>query len=231
MRLLAVPIALLGVTVGHLASQGIGCADTKYPPQLPPPNVFVDSVHAIADLGAFVAPGKSMVFSVVFNEDDSVAKVRPLNKDDAAAAVSLTNYVRRETPVEALWAFRVRIVGGDAPSLTLERSQYCPPRPRSGGDHAYAARMRASYQVVRSGNPRPIPSEPSIEPVGPRIPVEALISTDGTVVLARVVKSSGDTLTDEWVLRDLKHRKFEPAKLDGQPIQSVYRPEGESPRP
>jgi hypothetical protein len=107
--------ALAVVPPLSLAAQDIGCHDTKFPPQLPTPSALVDSAHAIADLAAFAAPSKPMVFSVVFNEGDSIAHVRALDKNDAAAAVTLANYVRRAPPRE-LWAFRVRIAGGDAPS-------------------------------------------------------------------------------------------------------------------
>jgi len=52
--------------------------------------------------------------------------VRALDKNDAAAAVTLAKLCAPAPPRE-LWAFRVRIAGGDAPALTLERSMYCPP--------------------------------------------------------------------------------------------------------
>ncbi len=76
MRSLAVPIALLAAAVTPLHGQGQGCADTKYPPELPPPSALVDSAHAIADLAAFADPSKPMLFSVVFNQGDSVALAR-----------------------------------------------------------------------------------------------------------------------------------------------------------
>ncbi|PYR16375.1 MAG: hypothetical protein DMF98_28160, partial [Acidobacteria bacterium] len=116
MRPLAVRTAVILVAVlsSRLAAQGTGCRETSYPPKLPAPNALVDSAHAIADLAAFAAPSKPMVFSVVFNEGDSIAHVRALDKNDAAAAVILANYARRALPRE-LWAFRVRIAGGDAP--------------------------------------------------------------------------------------------------------------------
>jgi hypothetical protein len=229
MRSLDVPIALLAAAVTPLHGQGQGCADTKYPPELPPPSALVDSAHAIADLAAFADPSKPMLFSVVFNQGDSVARVRALDKNDAAAAVSLTNYVRHQPPGD-LWAIRVRIVGGDAPALTLARSKYCPPISRSGNT-PYATRADISGSITPYGNPSPT-SEPSVAvPPGAVIPVEALISVEGSVVMARVIKSSGNTETDARIMRDLRQQKFEPAKLDGQPIQAVYRLGAEPPRP
>jgi hypothetical protein len=220
--------------VARLDAQGVtGCADTKFPPELPAPSAFVDSVHAMNDLAAFAAPSQPMVFSVVFNEGDSVAHVRALDQRDAAAAVSLANYVRREAPGE-LWAFRIRIAGGDTPALTLERSKYCPPVSRSG-DMPYAAARSATItgSVAVEGNPPPLPqSGPSTTVMqGSMIPVEAIIAVDGRVIVARVTRPSGDPETEARIVRDMMRRKFGPAKLDGQPIQAVYRSGGESPRP
>ena len=227
MRPLAVRTALILVALlsARLAAQGTGCRETTFPPTLPAPNALVDSAHAIADLAAFAAPSKPMVFSVVFNEGDSIAHVRALDKNDAAAAVILANYARRALPRE-LWAFRVRIAGGDAPALTLERSMYCPP-VLSGGE-----RRVIVGAVAQSGSPTPMPPDLALSIVAAdTLPVEALISAEGQIVRARVLRSSGNRATDARAVGELKQRKFEPAKLDGQPVQALFRSRGESPRP
>jgi len=218
--------------VARLDAQGVtGCADTKYPPELPAPSALVDSVHAMNDLAAFAASSKPMVFSVVFNQGDSVAHVRALDQRDAAAAVSLANYVRREPPGE-LWAFRVRIAGGDAVTLTLERSTYCPPVSREG-DVPFATRVTITGSVAVAGNPSPLPPSGSSITADPSsiVHVEALISVDGRVIVGRVVQSSGSPERDARMVQAMKRVRFEPAKLDGQPVQAVFRSRGESPRP
>jgi len=233
MRPLAVrtPIILVAVLSSRLAAQGSGCRETTYPPTLPTPNALVDSAHAVADLAAFAAPSKPMVFSVVFNEGDSIAHVRALDKNDAAAAVTLANYARRAPPRE-LWAFRVRIAGGDAPALTLERSMYCPPVSREG-DMPFARRATITGSVAMAGGPPPIerPSSGVTVDPGSIVPVEALISVDGRVVVGRVLRSSGTPDGDARMVQAMKRLRFEPAKLDGQPVQAVFRSLGESPRP
>jgi hypothetical protein len=215
----------------HLTAQGTGCADTKYPELLPAPNALVDSAHAIGDLAAFADPAKPMVFSVSFAAGDSVAHVRALQNQDAAAAVTLANYVRHAHPRE-FWAFRVRLAGGDTPALTIERSKYCPPVSREG-DVPFATRVGMTVPVVVGSNPRPI------EPLGSGVTadpgsvvlVEALIAVDGHMVVGRVVQSTGNADRDASMVHDMRRLKFEPAKLDGQPIQGVFRSRGESPRP
>jgi len=234
MRLLAVRTAVILVAVlsSRLAAQGTGCRETTYPPTLPAPNALVDSAHAIADLAPFAAPSKPMVFSVVFNAGDSIAHVRALDKNAAAAAaVTLANYVRPAPPRE-LWAFRVRIAGGDAPALTLERSMYCPPVSREG-DVPFATRVSMTASVVVGSNPRPIeqPGSGVTADPGSVVPVVALISVDGSVVVGRVVQSSGSPDRDARMVQAMSRLKFEPAKLDGQPVQAVFRSRGESPRP
>ena len=224
-------VVLVAMFSARLAAQGTGCRETTFPPALPAPNALVDSAHAIADLALFAAPSKPMVFSVVFNAGDSIAHVRALDKNNAAAAVTLANYVRRAPPRE-LWAFRVRIAGGDAPALTLERSMYCPPVSREG-DVPFATRVSMTASVVVGSNPRPIeqPGSGVTADPGSVVPVVALISVDGSVVVGRVVQSSGSPDRDARMVQAMSRLKFEPAKLDGQPVQAVFRSRGESPRP
>jgi len=233
MRPLAVRTAVILVAglSSRLAAQGTGCRETTFPPTLPAPNALVDSAHAIADLATFAAPSKPMVFSLVFNAGDSIAHVRALDKNNAAAAVTLANYARRAPPRER-WAFRVRIAGGDAPALTLERSLYCPPVSREG-DVPFATRVGMRAPVIVGSNPRPIepPGSGLIADPGSIVAVEALISVDGSVVVGRVVQSSGSPDTDSKMVQAMKRLKFDPAKLDGQPVPALFRSRGESPRP
>ena len=237
MRPLAVRTAVILVALlsSRLAAQGTGCRETTYPPTLSTPNALVDSAHAIADLTPFAAPSKPAVFSVVFNAGDSIAHVRALDKKDAAAAVTLANYVRRAPPRE-LWAFRVRIAGGDAPALTLERSIYCPPVSREG-DVPFATRATAKGSIgVAGSSPSSLPpieqpgSGVTIDPSSV-VPVVALIAVDGSVVGGRVVQSTGRPDSDARMVQAMMRLRFDPAKLDGQPVQALFRSRGESPRP
>src|SRR5260370_16570519 len=115
---LGVPSALMLVAAwsSRLAAQGTGCRETTFPHTLPAPNALVDSAHAIADLAPFAAASKPMVFSVVFNAGDSIAHVRALDKNNAAAAVTLANYARPAPPRD-LWAFPVPIPRPHVPPL------------------------------------------------------------------------------------------------------------------
>jgi len=232
-RMAFMTAALLAVFAlsSTLAAQGTGCADTKYPDPLPTPNALVDSAHAIGDLAAFADPAKPMLFSVYFNAGDSVAHVRALESQDAAASVTLANYVRHAHPGE-FWAFRVRLAGGDAPALTIERSKYCPPVPHSGGARGEITGSVASVNVEGMPNPMPIESGSRIAQVsGNFTHLEVLVAIDGKVLMSRLLRPSGNAQLDAEAVNSMKREKFEPARLDGQPIQGVYRSGGESPRP
>ncbi len=229
----SIAFMLAAVLSSRLAAQGAGCRETTYPPTLSAPDALVDSAHAIADLASFAAPSKPIVFSVVFNAGDSIAHVRALDKNDAAAAVILANYVRPAPPRE-LWAFRVRIAGGDAPALTLERSTYCPPVSREG-DVPFATRATRRVSVAVAGSPPPIErlglgSGVTVDPSSV-VPVVALIAVDGSVVGGRVVQSTGSPDRDARMVQAMMRLRFDPAKLDGQPVQALFRSRGESPRP
>ena len=218
MRAFAAAIALTATVVAspRLIAQRPDCGPTKHPEQLPLANALVDSVRAVADLAAFAGSGRAMLFSLVFREDDSFPTIRPLENTNAIAAVVLMRALRAQPPAD-FWAVRVRVSEGNSPALTVERSIYCPPVLSDS-----VSRRRIGVQV--EPNERPL-FRPWAE-----VNLEALISEEGMVVDARVVGSSGIRDLDEQLLLEWRRRRFQPAMLDGKPLQAVYRPDGKSPR-
>ncbi|HLZ46360.1 MAG TPA: hypothetical protein VKQ05_11845 [Gemmatimonadales bacterium] len=230
----AVIFTLAAVFTAPLAAQGGGCGDTKFPPQLPAPSALIDSAHAVADLAAF-AGAKPMVFSLVFNKGDSVPHVRALDNNDAAAATALYNYIRHQPPAD-LWAIRLRVTGGTTPSLTLERSQYCAPRPLSGEGGMQSG---GSGQSI-GGSPQPSGGrEHTLLRTGPDATMgkarstefEALVGLDGRVIVARLLRPTGNADVDADAARQLQQQRFKPALLDDEPVAALYRSGGQSPRP
>lgn len=225
MRTLLLTLAAVAVA-SPLNAQGGGCGETKFPPQLPPTTTLVDSAHAIADLAVFVG-SKPMVFSLVFNKGDSVPHIRALDKIDVAAATALYNYVRHQPPAD-LWAIRIRIAGGDTPALTLERSQYCPPRPVSGDGRI----VSVSYPVRGPGSGTLLRTGPDASMGKPRdVDYEALVAIDGHVLLARILRPTGSADLDADVTRQVQQMRFKPAQLDDEPVAALFRSGGQSPRP
>jgi hypothetical protein len=221
MRSFTIPLALIA-TLGstRLHAQAEDCGETMYPTPLPQPSALVDSAQAVASLGQ-LAVAKPVLFSLVFKPGDSLPQIRPLDKSDSAAAVTLRNFVRRQRPAD-FWAVRVRIAaGGNAPALTLEHSTYCPPVPR--------------YPI--SNRPILVPTQSM---PGDRIGrglrtivvhAEVLVAANGRVIRVRILEPSGSPRTDYEVSRDLRRQHFQPARLDGEPIEGLYRTGENSPRP
>ena len=218
MRLFAAVIALGTVVALPLTAQSGGCGDTKYPSHLPAPSALVDSTHAIADLAAF-AGSKPMLFSLVFAIGDSVPQVRALDRNDEAAAIALINYLKHQPP-GPMWAIRVRIAGGDAPSLMLERSQYCPPEPLSKRIPTMAI---AGSITTRGQAATPIMSSGA--------KAEALIGADGNIIRVQVIGTTGSPQADYSFRMEIQRHRFKPAQLDGEAVAGMWRSDGLSPRP
>jgi hypothetical protein len=167
-----------------------------------------------------------MVFSLVFEQGDSVPHIRALDKNDAAAALALVNYVRHQ-PAAELWAIRVLIAGGDKPELTLERSQYCPPRPlKAGGE------IRSTTVPTQSTGRTLLRTGPdAMGGRGVSVDYEALVAVDGHVITAHVLRASNSGESNTDVIRMVQQQRFQPALLDGEPQTALFRSGGESPRP
>ena len=215
----ATVIVIASLLPPRLVAQTEDCGETLYPTPLPKPSALVDSAQAVADLVQF-AVAKPLLFSLVFKPGDSLPQIRPLDKSDSAAAVTLRNFVRRQRPAD-FWAVRVRIALGDAPALTLEHSTYCPPVPR--------------YPISNRPILVPTQSTPGAQ-IGRGlrtivVHAEALVAANGRVIRVRILEPSGSPKTDYDVARDLRRQHFQPARLDGEPIEALYRTGENSPRP
>jgi hypothetical protein len=162
-----------------------------------------------------------MLFNLTYAEGDSLPLVRALEGADPQAALLLFRSVRPHQQ-SGIWAVRVRVVGGDTPALTLERSIYCPPEPNPG-PHAAGIPVR----VMVEGRPgdRPPPASGRV-----RIDFEVLVAADGTPLRVQMLQSSGLSDLDEQLIREWQQRQFQPALLDGAPIQALYRTDGLTPR-
>jgi len=199
---LALLVAL--VTPSALFGQRKSCGETKYPKNLPAPREIIDSADAIAKLKLSGRLAANMLFNLTYAEGDSLPLVRALEGADPQAALLLFRVVRPHKP-SGIWALRVRVVGGDTPALTLERSIYCPPEPGPG-------------------------LHPEGIPVRVTVDFEVLVAADGTPLRVRMLQSSGLSDLDEQMIREWQQRQFQPALLDGAPIQGLYRTDGLTPR-
>ena len=130
MRSLIVMLACftLAAVPSSLLAQQRKCGDAQNPKRLPAPSALIDSARAMAELEPLGVSREGIVFSLLFNETDSVPVVRLLEVVDAEALALLGSALRPQKPA-GVWAVRVRVRGGTTPGLTLERSVYCAPVP------------------------------------------------------------------------------------------------------
>jgi TonB family protein len=79
--------------------------------------------------------------------------------------------------------------------------------------------------VDRRPGDRPPPASGRV-----RIDFEVLVGADGTPLRVRMLQSSGLGDLDEQMIREWQQQQFQPALLDGAPIQGLYRTDGLTPR-
>ena len=215
----AVILACLVIAVpSSLLAQQRRCGETRTPKQLPAPSALVDSARAMADLSEAGIPPNGMVFSLLFREADSFPTIRPLDPSHEQSAVLLSRAVLPQQS-KTMWAIRVRVAGGPAPTLMLERSSYCPPVvvATAPGTSRVVVSMRAGDQLPAANRRL-------------RFVVEVQVTEGGAVQSTKMVQRSGIQDFDEELQREWQARRFLPALLDGFPIQSWYRSDGQTQR-
>lgn len=187
------------------------CQQSKTPGKLPAVGALLDSARAVVDLTAGEVPAQGLLFSLIYNGEDSLPQIRRLDSATTAAADLLAKSLRPRRPTE-YWGVRVRVIGGAAPALTLERSRYCPPLPSS-----IQARPRQIVAVIRVGDRG--------QPVGTtvRVIADAEISETGQVWEIALLRPSGVHEVDEEIVHHVRIRPFLPALLDGTPVPSRLR--------
>jgi hypothetical protein len=110
---------------------------------------------------------------------------------------------------------RVRVVGGAAPAVTLERALFCEPRPAS-----IQARPRRIYVTMRVGDRLQAPGGIV------RFIADAEVSETGQVGEIALLRPSGVREIDDEIVRFVRIRPFLPALLDGTPVPSRIRVRG-----
>ncbi len=220
MRCLAVTIALILILQPTpLRTQQRACEPARNPKQLPAVGALVDSAGAITGLATIDAP-EGMLFSLALLEGDSLPVVKPLFGTDATAAGILASWIRPQKRSNETWAVRMRAAGGPAPSLRVERAVYCPPVFIPGlqtGVSTITVHALTEDRAARFEGP---PGQ---------VIVIALVSEVGAPARVNVIQSSGIPEFDAQFLEGWQHARFQPALLDGLPVQAWYR--SDQPRP
>jgi hypothetical protein len=193
---------------------------------------LVDSSDALSELIAFHALRDSMRFTLVFPEGDSLPLIHPLETTDTLAAAVLARSIWPQKPGE-LWAIQVRVSGGSAPALTVQRTTYCPPAVKEGENQPFQPVIGVlRYERLRPGSRADI-AEQSGTPQPPRrlnAVYEVVVTAAGAARDVKMIRGSGVAEYDRKYRQYLAQLKFDPALIDGLPVEAVYRTDKKSPR-
>jgi hypothetical protein len=223
-------VALLSLLTRSASAQRSDCGPTQHPKQLPAPSGLIDSSNALSELTAFHALRDSMRFTLVFPEGDSVPLIHPLETADTLAAAVLARATWPQKPGE-LWAIQVRVRGGSAPALTVHRSTYCPPAVKEDANQPFRTGVGELRYQSRDGIQRPgLPPGTHVPPRTLHAVFEVVVTDTGAVRYVKMISGSGVEAYDHQYGIYVGQLKFDPALIDGLPVEAIYRTDKKSPR-
>ncbi|HEX8272251.1 MAG TPA: TonB family protein [Longimicrobiaceae bacterium] len=188
------------------------CGQAPVPMRLPALSELADSAALTAAIAAYAAQHRFdarrdstyTLFSVAFGREGRVERVRGIEwwmpegtVDPLAAIVS-----RHLKPQPGGGSVRLRVRPDAQPIIRVGRSQVC--RPGSA----------MSFRLVA----------PQLDPLSKPQPIllRIRVSTDGRVVGAQVLRSSGEEELDRWVRSNVERYQYAPGLVDGVPVEMEY---------
>ena len=181
------------------------CSTLREPRRLPPVDQVVDSTALVAQLSTLPAShhGAEVVLSLAHTGDSTSVHVVATPSAGVGDTVRrlVQNQLRLTRSFEAPH-LRVQLVLAEVVTLGTARSQLCLP-------------ILAERQL---------PQQPFVEvplPASGRVRdtiVKILIDASGVVTEAVVQSSSGVPELDDFVLRSMRSKRYEPALLDGRAV-------------
>jgi hypothetical protein len=217
MRAAAVVFAIVVAIPSPLLAQlpERSCTPTEHPKTLPSVSALVDSARIVRGLtGPDVAP-KGILFSLVYGESDSFPQVHVIESSIDSAGLLLANTFVPQKP-KKLWAVRLRVSAAAAPTVTLERSIYCLPRLAQTQD-----RLGDNFLVNVS------PGDRALRNLNIRIKANVIIAENGVVSEVQLSQSTGFRDYDDQIVQFFRMRRYLPALIDGFPVTSWWRSDGQ----
>jgi len=196
------------------------CELASEPKKLPTLSALVDSLAVADHLTRAGALDSTFTLSISYAENGVVRGVRVLeplapSSQITALAEAFRASARQQT-TGRLWAVRIRVSGAETRTLAVERSVYCPPQSDSRGQRE----LRRTVQV-QAGDRPPVPGQ-RIRPVA-----EVSLSETGAIMSVKMIQGTGLRDADDNILRELERRRYLPALLDGEPLPSWLRTNGQ----
>jgi hypothetical protein len=189
---------------------GRKCGPAPLPETLPALDRVLDSALAIRALTFPAANPLYMtaVLTLHFQRDGTMRRLVVLEHDAGADTATVlarvvAPLVRVQDSVDAPWGARVRVHLAERPTLSLERSRFCPPviEPRPQSD-------------------RYILAAPTVNrvPFVFRATLRILVTEDGAVEATDLQGDVVDAALRDFILDDARRNRYKPALLDGFPV-------------
>lgn len=224
---LAAPLLLCAPLASLQAQENLPprkCESPSLPEHLPAADAIIDSALISVVLSqALDGNADGLLVSLRYLDGASTPAMTLLANDSVSADSAqrvldvLRPHLKPVTLQERNWGVRLRVRGGERPSVQLERSLYCPPVAVERIERGYVTKR----VVVGSSGALPPRSAQASRPQ--TVDAEVKISADGTVTEVNMRRGSGITELDDELLSHMRQRIYRPALLDGVPIPSWER--------
>lgn len=201
------------------------CHPAEAPKKLPPADELVDSA-AVLEAWSMLEPFDSahVIVALAFTAAGTLHGARLVEPTDASSGTAVVSLIRTairpQRTADDPWVSRVRMTRVPRPAITVERGVFCPPEI-----------ARQDRPITRQFAVERQPGD-DVPRVGRRLYVELelIISEGGRVTAVRSLRRSGLQDLDATLARDYEGRRFLPALLDGIPVASWFRTNGQRPR-
>jgi hypothetical protein len=183
--------------------------------KLPALSKLLDSAALVANLTADASGPNEVLVSVMTGSTPEAFVMNPVVATTATGTAVRDRVLSSLTPEarNAIPAFRVRVTLGQSLGVFMEPSVLCPPRGKGPPS-------RVSFQIAVPGGPRgSTPQPPRPRDITPRI----RIGVNGEVLQVDLGGSTGYADGDRVVRQSLEGQRYEPARLDGRPVEVWFR--------
>lgn len=193
------------------------CAPAPFPSVLPMVNDVLDSA-ALAKVLGDSGLRETLTLSLRLGSLNSDPPVRVLGKpkfpDIARRMATVILSAIRPVPADTPWAFRLELAPSDAPTMSLSRSELCPPARKQELVRTQSYRMEEGQAMEMQ---RRVEEEARLRQM---VAFQVLVQANGRAGEVIRVAASGDRRIDEQMQQIVTRGSYFPAKLDGAPVSA-----------
>lgn len=189
------------------------CGPASFPEVLPELAQVVEAEAMITQLAGNTPDLEEALFAIRFEPDGTPAATVPLESAfsltvaESQARIIMAHV--KPQPPGPVWGVRLRITSTPLPTVLLERSVFCLPRPDQSTLRIPFTASGAAEELEELRRPEP--------PL-----VRVLVDRDGRVAEVRILRSSGSETVDRTFADGLRTARFRAALLDDTPVPAWF---------